>query len=114
MGLRAAPCVFARKATQVELIDDFNDVACQMVFVQPVVNRGRQQVVRLAVCYDEIRHFSTPVFTQASLSHAKGKSDRLLAINTTTITPPSWRSFVGVPPQAVKVSAVRLAGLGVA
>ena len=41
MGFRAASRVLTRDATQVELINDFDNVAGQMAFVQPVINRGR-------------------------------------------------------------------------
>ncbi len=56
MGLGASACVLACESGQIEAIDDFDHKACQVILREPVIYRGRQQIVCLAVGDNEIGH----------------------------------------------------------
>lgn len=49
-------CVLRDEVGQIQLVDYLNNEPRQVIFVQPVVQRGRQQISSLAVGYDEMEH----------------------------------------------------------
>ena len=56
MGFGATACVLARESGQIESVDDLDHKACQVILREPVIYRGRQQIVSLAVGDDEVGH----------------------------------------------------------
>ena len=56
VGFGAPACVLPVKEREIEPINDLDDKAGQMVLSEPVIYRGRQQIVSLAVGDDEVGH----------------------------------------------------------
>src|SRR3989338_11359762 len=84
MATRAATGVLPHQFAQIELVDDFNDKARQVIFGQPFVHRGRQKVSSVSVNRYEPAHragllWSTPaIVAPYPASRKTGKPDRLL------------------------------------
>ena len=69
VGLGASACVLACESGQIEVIDDFDHKACQVILREPVIYRGRQQIVCFAVGDDEIGHGARFRATLSKLVH---------------------------------------------
>ena len=75
VGLGASACVLACESGQIEVIDDFDHKACQVILREPVIYRGRQQIVCFAVGDDEIGHGARFRATAVSSSKCNGADE---------------------------------------
>lgn len=70
VGLRAASSILPGEMGQVQLIDHFDYKSRQVIFVEPVVQRRRQQIIGFAVGNDEIGHSERRLLGLVGFSHA--------------------------------------------
>jgi hypothetical protein len=72
---RTGPTVLPGERRKIELIDDIDHEARQMILGQPIVHRGRQQIRRGAIYRTEIDHGYTPGIVEQDNTMTKAFTD---------------------------------------